>query len=306
MNFQTFDLNLLRVFDALMRERSVTRAGERVGLSQPAVSAALGRLRATLDDQLFVRRGSEMAPTPRAEDLAEPIREALSAVERSLFGERRFDPASTEASFTLLGADFFSILVLPLMAARLRTEAPGVRLRFLDSARGEVDRLLQEDAIDLALERPLHLPEWVASEPMFDAPFAIVAAQGHPRLRDVPEGEAIPMDVFCAIPQAIRSITGDMSGMMDEALLAAGGRREVVLALPHFHGVALAVAGSDLIAALPIQYARAVAGDLGLALYQPPMPSPTPEIRMYWHSRHDRSPAHLWLRGVVLEAVRSL
>ena len=157
MNFQAFDLNLLRVFDALMRERSVTRAGERVGLSQPAVSAALARLRAALDDQLFVRRGTEMAPTLRAEDLANPVREALAAMERALFGERRFDPATTHSTFTLLGADFFSTLVMPRLAARLRREAPGVRLRFLDSARGDVDRLLQEDAIDLALDSSLEL-----------------------------------------------------------------------------------------------------------------------------------------------------
>lgn len=267
MNFQTFDLNLLRVFDALMRERSVTRAGERVGLSQPAVSAALSRLRAALDDQLFVRRGTEMAPTPRAEALSEPVREALAAMERTLFGAGRFEPATAQASFTLLGADFFSTLVMPGLAARLRTEAPGVKLRFLDSARGDVDRLLQEDAIDLALERPLALPEWVSSELMFVSPFAVVAAKGHPRLAGVVPGTAIPLELFCNIPQAIRSIDGGMAGAVDEALAAAGARREVILGLPHFQSVALTVSRSDLIAALPVQYAQAVSASLGLELY---------------------------------------
>lgn len=306
VNFQTFDLNLLRVFDALMRERSVTRAGERIGLSQPAVSAALARLRAGLGDQLFVRRGTEMAPTPRAEDLAAPVREALLTVDRTLFGERRFDPAAATGAFTLLGADFFSTLVMPTLAMRLRAEAPGMRLRFLDSARGDVDRLLKEDAIDLALERPLQLPDWVSSARLFDSPFAVVAARGHPRLAGLAQGAAIPLELFCDLHQAIRTITGELSGAVDDALAEVGARREVVLGLPHFQGVALAVARSDLVAALPVQYARAVAADLGLALYDPPIPIPAPEIRMYWHARHDGNPAHAWLRGEVAAAVAQL
>jgi DNA-binding transcriptional LysR family regulator len=303
VNFRTFDLNLLRIFDALMRERSVTRAGDRVGLSQPAMSAALARLRAALDDQLFIRRGPDMVPTPRAASLAGPVREALAAMELSLFGQQRFDPATAQATLTLLGADFFSALVIPKVAARLRREAPEVKLRFLDSARGDVERLLLEDAIDLALERPLTLPDWSSSELLFVSPFVIVAAKGHPRLGAVRPGDAIPLDLFCALPRALRSISGDMSGNIDEALAARGARREVMLALPHFQAVAESVAQSDLIAALPSQFASAVAADLGLDLYQPPMPSPAPEIRMYWHSRHDQSPLHRWLRQLVLDAV---
>ncbi len=306
MNFQTFDLNLLRVFDALMRERSVTRAGERVGLSQPAVSAALARLRTALDDQLFVRRGTEMTPTPRAETLAPFVRDTLAGLERGLFGEQRFAPASAQTSFTLMGADFFSTLVIPGLAARLRVEASGVRLRLLDSARGDVDRLLQDDAVDLALERPLQLPDWVSSEALFVAPFVVVAARGHAALRGLAPGSPIPLDLFCALPQAIRTITGEMSGDVDEALAAIGARREVVLGLPHFQSVALAVGRSDLIAALPVQYARAVAEETGLELFQLPMPSPTPEVRMYWHSRHDKRPAHAWIRRAVAEAVAEL
>lgn len=306
MNFQTFDLNLLRVFDALIRERSVTRAGERVGLSQPAVSAALARLRAALDDQLFIRRGAEMTPTPRAETLAPFVRDALNNLERGLFGDQRFDPANAQVTFTLLGADFFSTLVLPGLAAQLRAEAPGVRLRFLDSARGDVDRLLLDDAIDLALERPLQVPDWVSSHVLFVSPFAVVAAKGHGALRDLPPGSPIPLERFCALPQAIRTISGDMSGDVDEALAAIGARREVVLGLPHFQSVALAVGRSDLIAALPVQYARAVAIEAGLDLFQLPIPSPAPEVRMYWHSRHDKRPAHAWIRRAVAAAVAEL
>ncbi|HEX2560778.1 LysR family transcriptional regulator [Phenylobacterium sp.] len=308
MNFAAFDLNLLRVFDALARERSVTRAGEQVGLSQPAVSSALNRLRAILDDQLFVRRGAEMAPTPRAEALAPAVREALASLERALAGDARFDPAKAQRTFTLLGADFFSTLVIPRLHERIAAEAPGVRLRLLDTAFGDVERLLAADVLDLALERPLQLPEWVATQALFLSPFVLVAANDHPQIAaaGIAPGEVLPLDLFCALPHAIRSVDGSLSGMVDEVLEASGRRREVVLGLPHFFAVARAVAAGHVIAALPRQFADAFAKQLGLAIYALPVPSPAPEIRMYWHSRHQKNPAHVWLREVVVEVIAEL
>lgn len=305
MNFGAFDLNLLRVFDALMRERSVTRAGEQIGLSQPAVSQALNRLRGVLDDQLFVRRGPEMLPTPRADELAPVIRNALAEVERALTGDRRFDPATAQRSYTLIGADFVSLLVMPPLFARVSHAAPGVRIRLVDTARGEVERLLQEDAVDLAIEPALVVPEWVSRERLFDSPFLVIAARDHAELAaaGVAPGEAIPLDLFCRLPHAIRTVDGSLSGWLDEALAQAGRERRVVLGLPHFAGVALAVAQSDLIAALPAQFARAAAEPLGLAIYRAPVAAGVPEISMYWHGRHDRNPAHQWLRGLVRDVV---
>ncbi|WP_224516148.1 LysR family transcriptional regulator [Mesorhizobium sp. CA8] len=150
MNLNALDLNLVRVLDALLREKSVTRAGEQIGLSQPAVSAALNRLRHALNDQLFVRRGNDMVPTPRAESLAEPVRAALREIERAFQPATDFDPARLERTFTFMGADFFSMLLMPPFAARIAAVAPGVSFRFLDSAIGDVSKLLQEDRIDLA------------------------------------------------------------------------------------------------------------------------------------------------------------
>jgi len=298
MNFAAFDLNLLRVFDALMRERSVTRAGEQIGLSQPAVSQALMRLRALLDDQLFVRKGVEMAPTPRAEAVAPAVRQALNLVEQALCGDGAFDPGRAERTYTILGSDFVSMLVMPQLYARIAREAPGVRLRLVDTAWGPVERLLQEDAIDFALERPLNLPDWVSREVLFVSPFAIVAARAHPAFRDsrLQPGEAVPLDLFCETPQALRSIDGSLGGFTDEALAKVGRTRRVVLALPHFAAVAEAVAQSELIAALPRQFAEVVAETLDLAVYGPPLPFGAPQISLYWHSRHDKNPAHRWIR----------
>jgi DNA-binding transcriptional LysR family regulator len=301
MNFAAFDLNLLRVFDALMRERSVTRAGEQIGLSQPAVSQALSRLRALLDDQLFIRKGPEMAPTPRAEAIAPAVRNALALVEEALIGDRAFDPASASRTYTLIGSDFFATLLMPALYARMARQARGVRLRLVDSARGDVERLLQDDAVDLAVERPLVLPEWVSREVLFDSPFKVVAAKDHPDLVGVAPGAPLPLDLFCRLPQALRSIDGSLSGWTDEALASVGRERRVVLALPQFQAVALAVAETRLIAVLPTQFVETVADDLGLSIYEPPVATGVPEISMYWHSRHDRNAAHRWLRDHVRE-----
>jgi DNA-binding transcriptional LysR family regulator len=301
MNFASFDLNLLRVFDALMREQSATRAGERLGLSQPAVSAALNRLRYACADKLFVRRGSEMLPTPRAQALAATIRQALAELELAVAGQQRFDPVTARGTFTLLGADILSTLLVPSLFARLRSLAPNIVIRFLDSARGDVALLLRDDLIDIAIERPLDLPNWVVRKVLYRSPFVFIAARDNPAIvaAQVKAGEPLPIDLFCRLPHAIRSIDGSMTGLVDAALAVEGRSRQVVLAIPHFYGLAAAVAQSDLIAAMPVEFARWVADGMDLVLYAPPLEIPAPEISLYWHKRRDRDAAHLWLRDQI-------
>jgi len=308
MNLNALDLNLVRVLDALLREKSVTRAGEQIGLSQPAVSAALNRLRHALNDQLFVRRGNDMVPTPRAESLAGPVRAALREIERAFQPARDFDPAKLERTFTFMGADFFSMLLMPSLAARIATGAPGVALRFLDSARGDVSRLLQDDEIDAALERPLEVSGWVSSTPLFHSPFAIIAARDNAaiRLSGIAQGEQLPMELFCELPHVLRSIDGSMSGATDQALAELGLKRRVSLALPHFQAVALAVAQGNHLAAVPRQFARWAAKSLPIATYEAPLSISVPEVRMYWHARHDEEPPHRWIRERILDEVANL
>ncbi|WP_244571273.1 LysR family transcriptional regulator [Mesorhizobium carmichaelinearum] len=308
MNLNGLDLNLVRVLDALLRERSVTRAGEQIGLSQPAVSAALNRLRHALNDQLFVRHGNDMVPTPRAESLAEPVRLALREIERAFHSAQSFNPAELERTFTLMGADFFSMLLMPTLAARVAAIAPRVSLRFLDSARGDVSRLLQDDEIDAALERPLEVLDWVSSVPLFHSPFAIIAARDNAAIRQagIADGELLPLELLCELPHVLRSIDGSMSGSTDEALGKIGRKRRVSLALPHFQAVALAVANGNYLSAVPRQFAVWAAKTLPLAMFEPPLPIAVPEIRMYWHARHDDEPPHRWIRNQILEVVDAL
>jgi DNA-binding transcriptional LysR family regulator len=198
--------------------------------------------------------------------------------------------------------------MMPTLSARLAAVAPGCSIRLLDSATGDVEMLLRDDAVDIALERPLDMPDWISTEHAFHSPFAIVAARGNKKVRaaKVKPGSKFPLDLYCALPHAIRSIDGSMHGWMDDALQKTGAKRRVVLAVPQFQGVAQAVAEGHVIAAVPVQFARVISKILDLDVYRPPIDVPVPDVRMYWHKRHDQHPAHRWLRQEVLAAARAL
>jgi len=303
MNLNGFDLNLLRVFDALMRERSVTRAGDQIGLSQPAVSAALKRLREILDDQLFIRRGNDMIPTPRALELGSSVREALGTIEFALRKRKHFDPATMKRKFTLLGSDVFSIMLMPALSQRFADIAPGVSLELVDSARGNVERALQEDAVDIALDTELDLPEWISSAHGLRAPYVVVASSRHPRIAaaGIAPRQAIPLDLFCQLHHAVRSVNGAVNCVVDAALAKVGRKRHVALVLPHTLGVALSTARSLHLATVPLQFAELVAANLGLHIYESPLPLPASDISMFWHARHDSDTGHQWLRQQIAQ-----
>ncbi len=299
MNFAAFDLNLLRIFNALMRERSATRAGEQVGLSQPAVSAALNRLRDLLDDKLFVRQGNEMIPTPRAESLAPGIQDALESLERLLASPGAFDPTKLERSFTLMGADFFAILLLPDLVQRLRALSGGISLRYLDTARGDVGRLLSDDAIDMALEAPIETAEWIESELLFMAPFTVVLPADHPMLAEIGDTDILPAGMIPKLDWALRASDGSLRGRVDDALAEHGIKRRVVLSMPHFAPLVDCVVANKLAAAIPTQFAEIYARPKGMRVLHLPFPPPSAPIHLYWHSRRTRDPAHAWLRRLV-------
>lgn len=298
MNLSAFDLNLLRVFDAMMLERSTVRAGERVGLSQPAVSSALGRLRSILEDELFVRDGNRMVPTPRALQLNQPVRQALVQIEEALAASVGFDPRTSTRSFMLVGSDYFSSLLMPKLAAMLTLAAPSITLQMIDHPSTDVFGLLSDDRADIALDRALETPEWIASRKLFRSWLVCIARRGHPVLgaKGLRPGETIPADIFCAIPQALRSADGSKTGTIDPALESLGLSRKVVVTVPHFQAVAIAVATSDLLGSIPVHFARQVTEALELDVFMPPMESPAMDVTMYWHRRFDRDAGSAWLR----------
>lgn len=306
MNFAALDLNLLRVFDALAREQSTVRAGERIGLSQPAVSAALGRLRHFTGDELFTRDGNRMVPTPRALELVEPVRAALASLEQSFANAAAFDPATAETALRLGGSDYFSALLMPELARRALPDAGGIRLQMLDCRSSEIQTLLSDDRIDVAIDRSLEMPGWIRAEKLFTSSLVCLLREGHPaeaRFDLVPEG-SVPIELFGEIPQVLRSADGSTIGTMDAALARESLSRRVAMTVPHFQAVALVVASSDLMGSLPVHFARHVARFLPVRLYATPFPSPEMEVFMYWHRRHDRDGASLWLRKQLADLAR--
>ena len=260
MNFAAIDLNLLRVFDAMTIELNTTRAGERVGLSQPAVSSALGRLRHIVGDELFVREGNRMVPTPRAVTLREPIREALRRLEDALSAVARFEPAAAAQTFRISGSDYFSTLLMPRLSAAVMAEAPGVTLQMLDHPTSDALRLLGEGAIDMGVEASFDAPDWVCSQPLFQSFIVSAAPKNHPILAraGIKPGGRIPPDIYCTIPQVLMSMDGGRTGTVDRVLAEHGLERRVSVTVPHFQAVALAIAEAGLLGSLPIHFARPV------------------------------------------------
>jgi DNA-binding transcriptional LysR family regulator len=305
VNFGALDLNLLRVFNAMMIERSTVRAGERIGLSQPAVSSALGRLRQILQDELFVRDGNRMAPTTKALALQDPIKAALQQIEDALSSALGFDPASAERNFVVAGSDYVSTFLMPQLARTARSEAPHVTLQMLDFPPGQVFALLSEGRVDVAVERGMDPPDWIRQETLFRSFVVCIARKEHPVLSrsGIAPGDRIPPDLYCAIPQVILSTDGSKAGSMQQALARLGLSRHVAMTVPHFQAVALAAAGGDLLGNVPVQFARYSARLLDLDLYLPPVAPPIVEMRMYWHRRVEQDPAQAWLRSRIASAM---
>lgn len=305
VNWAAVDLNLLRVFDAMMLELNTTRAGERVGLSQPAVSSAIGRLRHITGDVLFVREGNRMVPTTRARQLSEPVRTALQQIETALSVTACFEPATAINVFRILGSDYFSMLLMPPLARAVREVAPKVTLQMLDRPSASVVPLLADGVVDLAVDSRIETPDWVSSRVLYESFMTTVARADDPLLTEakLQPGGRIPPEIFCKLPQVLMSMDGARRGTIDETLEAQGLRRQVSLTVPHFHAVALAVAEAGLIGSLPVHFARQIAPRLGLAIYLPPFEPPRLDVMLYWHRRHENDPAQDWLRQQIVRAL---
>jgi len=306
VNLLSFDLNLLRVLDALLRERSTVRAGDRLGLSQPAVSAALGRLRHALGDPLFVRQGQGMVPTSYALSLETPLRETLQKLEGLLSDPSGFDPANARTDFRISGTDFFSTMLIPALISRIEKRAPGVRLQLVDLVPDNYVETLDRYEVDLGLIPLQEFPAWLEHERLFQASFVVVARSGHPRLRGVSPGETMPLDLFCGLKHALCSPEGKFHGLGDVALARQGLSRRVVITVPVFDGVFNVVSNSDLIALVPEVLALHLASRGGFETYAPPIPVAAPILSMIWHRRMSSDPAHRWMRGEVAQILKPL
>jgi DNA-binding transcriptional LysR family regulator len=290
------DLNLLPLLEALLGERHVTRAARRVGLSQPAASRGLGRLRDLLGDPLLVRSGATLALTPRAEALREPVRAALGLVAEVIAPRPSFDPRQEQRTIRIAADDYSGLILLTPLLARLATAAPAIELRVIASvgtgmkllSRGDVDLYFSPVGVGMRLAVGVH------AEPIVEDSFVCMVARDHPFARRRPT-----LERFIAARHALIAPTGARSGIVDDALAARGEQRRIAVALPHFLVMPWAIAASDLVLTAPRRIARAYAPLLPVVLFEPPLPLPGFTIGLHWHQRDAHDPALAWIRDEI-------
>jgi DNA-binding transcriptional LysR family regulator len=304
MNIRRTDLNLLAVFEVLMQERNVTRAAARLGLSQPAVSAALGRLRQSLGDRLLVRSGPGMRPTPRAEQLVGSISQALNSIESALALGATFDPAKARRSFTLMLSDIGEIIYLPRLIERVQREAPGIELSVRRLARARMADELAVGSVDLALGWVDRLPDDLYQQRLFDETFVCILRSKHPRI-----GKTLSLAQFASEWHLVvgRYETGSETffrsadGNLARELARKRVDRRIAMRVPDFLAVPHIIASTDLLCVVPRQLAEVYAAYGQVRLLALPVRGESFRVGQFWHKRFDSDQGNNWLRGVIRE-----
>ncbi|MDQ7954723.1 MAG: LysR family transcriptional regulator [Rhodocyclaceae bacterium] len=288
------ELKLLQLFDLLYDARSVTRVAEQLGQSQPTVSIWLNRLRAHLKDPLFVRTPGGMAPTPRADALIGPCRDALESVRRLTSWEPDFNAATARRRFRICMTDASHVALLPRLLAHVRAQAPGVRL---EAARidGNTERALESGEADLAIGYVPWLGRGVFQQQLYEQDWICLANANHPRLRG-----RLGVRQYRAEGH-VTTAAGTGAQLLDQALARARIERDVVLELPGFLGLGAIIRSTDLIATLPRHIGETLAQANGLSVFRCPVPVEGFAVRQHWHARFHQEAANRWLRSTVVE-----
>lgn len=295
MNLGAVDLNLLVAFEALYTSKSVTTAAQSLHVGQPAMSAALGRLRSLFNDDLFVRVGREMRPTAKANAIAPQVAAALDTIRATLAEPQSFSPLSSQRVFTLATSDYFASLILPKLLVAFKQQAPHVDLRLITVEKETFIELIEGDIIDLALGTFTDLPNHILEENLLIERFLGVCRLDHPAL----ENGKVGLEQFVAFPHALFTLRRDAIGIVDQLLAEQGLQRRVALTVPYWFALPTAIATSDLIAAIPSCLEQHFLQYYPLQVFELPIDVPHWMISMVWSKLNDRDGANLWLRQVI-------
>lgn len=298
VNLSRIDLNLFVVFDAIYTERGITRAGERLNLTQPAISHALSRLRDLIGDPLFVREGHAMAPTPVARGLIEPVRRAIREIESSLNGLQHFDPATSTRSFTIGIRHVLESAIVPALVARLRVVAPQVVIASAHHDRQTMAASLANGELDAVVDVPLPAAPQVLSRHLGSSALVVALRSGHP-LENGPLG----IDQYLALAHVQVTSRRLGVGLEDAVLQRAGLNRTVAVRCQHHWTAAQVVASTDLALTLPAQWATAAHVTLGNRLRPFPIDTGGHDVHLHWHARADDDAGNTWLRQQLADAV---
>jgi DNA-binding transcriptional LysR family regulator len=310
VNFRTLDLNLLRVFDVVMDERNVTRAAERLSMTQPAVSNAMRRLRDATREELFVAGSTGVTPTDHAQSLWPAVRHALRHLREAL-EPRTFDPRTDARSFDLAMADANAVLTAPRLAATLRSLDAEVDLRFLPLTTRDPRTMLEHGEADLAVGFFPDVAAALAAEGstsalqldrLYECEYVSVMRREHPLAAD----GLLDLDAFCSAGHLRVSFAGRPRGFVDEALARFGRERRTVITVNQFFTAGAVVARSDLLTVLPRSFVPATGFADELAVRPLPFEMPAIEVGLLWHRRHEHDPAQRWLRERVTEVSQEI
>jgi DNA-binding transcriptional LysR family regulator len=312
LNFRTLDLNLLRVFDEVMTERSLTRAARKLSLTQPAVSNALRRFREAMGDELIKRSGQSMVPTPRALALWPAVREALRELQ-AVLTPSSFVPAQANTTFVLAMADATAAQLIPGLIEIMDRDAPGISIRVVPLTTRDPRRLLDEEVADLAigyfpaafadLTARAQAGEAVAfsHQRLYSGEYVCVMRREHPLA-----SEALTLDRYCAARHLLVSFSGRPFGFVDEALAVQGRERRIVVTVNQFFTAGKVVTHSNLLTVLPRHFVNGTGMSDQLVLRELPFAVPTVHVDALWHHRLHRASAHEWLRSNILTLAKSV
>lgn len=294
MDIRSVDLNLLVVFDAMVEHRSVTRAAEALGLSQPAMSAAVARLRGLFDDPLFVRAGSEMRPTPRAVELTAPVRRVVDTIKTDILRRAAFEPAVSERTFTIVTPDIGEVNFVPRILSRLSQDAPHANIKTLAMPRHAASESLEAGAAELALG---YFPDLQKAgffqQKLFRNTHVCIVRSEHPDI-----GTKMTVAQFLAASHAVVRPDG-REHVFEQYLHQRGIKRRVRAEISHFMSLLPIIETSDLVATVPRDVAEFCARHGRVRIVATPMKTPVIDVYQFWHRRFHKDPAHIWLRSAV-------
>jgi len=296
-----YDLNLLPVFVALMEERNVTRAAERLGITQPALSNALNRLRETLRDPLFIRERYGMRPTQLAEEMAPMIGAALAQFDDLILGQQDFDPTKATRLFTLAPNSYVEFVLMPSVVARLRERARGIRLRLIPYGSDLTETGAISGTTEMVLGRITDPPDNLVVQHLMDDGLACVVRAGHPLISD-----SISRDQYESMQHVNVLPPGRLRAGLFQALERQGLKREVAVSVTHFLAVPEMIAVTDYCATLPRLICRGLAKDPRVKVVPAPVNLGTFPVEVAWHVRYRHDPAHRWLRALIGEVAKTI
>ena len=291
MHLSQVDLNLFVVLEAIYREGNITRAGQQLNLTQPAISHALKRLRDLLQDPLFVRQGPHMVPTPFTRNMIEEVRQALQILEMNLSQSRNFIPENTRRNFHLSMWEYAEALILPALMRRLTLAAPGMSITTLRVKRRDLETELASGSVDLAIDIPMTMSDRIRHKWLLNEPFVVIARHGHPAVTD-----RLDLDTYLAQRHIQVSSRRHGPSLIDIELSRRGLHRQVFLRSQHNLTACMVVSKTDMLLTLPECHAQLLNTDSVNQVHPFPLPAPRLEAHLYWHESVENDPANRWLR----------